>query len=100
MTKAKMYCAPCKACGLLTSKAHARTHDGLCKACVTGTPRDERSERSFPCPDCGVGRVSAYQKSRGYHCDACTRETDPEGWRREVMGLNAHDYDEPYGYGD
>ena len=31
------------ACGNLTSKAFARTHDGKCKACFTGVPREVKS---------------------------------------------------------
>lgn len=33
---AKRFLQQCAQCGQLTSKAHARAHDGLCKYCVAG----------------------------------------------------------------
>lgn len=73
------------ACGNKTSKAFARKNDGKCKACVTGV---ETVRRGHKCPDCETGTLTAYQAQHHYHCDNCTREADPEGYRREVMGLN------------
>lgn len=40
------------------------------------------------CPDCGERELTPYQKANHYHCDVCTREADPVGHYREVMGLN------------
>jgi hypothetical protein len=77
-------------CGAITSKAFARANNGKCKACVTGIPKAE--PRGLECPTCHGFTLTAYQKKHGYHCDNCTREADPEGYRREVMGLN--DYPE------
>lgn len=77
-----IYLIACVVCGSDTSKAHARAHDGLCKACVTGVPT------AGLCPDCGQHRLTAYQKRHGYHCDACTRTADPVGYANEVMGYN------------
>jgi hypothetical protein len=73
------------ACGNKTSKAFARKNDGKCKSCVTGV---ESTPRGLKCPTCGEMTLTSYQKAHHYHCDSCTRETDPEGYRRECMGLN------------
>ena len=75
----------CVSCTSLTSRSYARSHNGQCKACATGVidPR-------HLCPDCGEHTLTAYQRQHHYHCDACTRDTDPEGYRQEVMGY--HDY--------
>lgn len=80
-------------CGRNTSRAYARAHNGTCKACATGGCNDAPNGL-LVCPDCGEHTLTPYQKSKGYHCDACTRATDPEGYRREVMGLN--DYQPDY----
>ena len=85
------------ACGNLTSKAYARAHGGKCKACFTGVPSQRNTD--LICPDCRQRTLTPYQKARGYHCDNCTREADPEGYRREVMGLNEPMYD-GNGYAD
>ena len=77
------YTIACTSCGATTTKHYAREHSGQCKACSTG------AEPGFTCPTCGTpGVLSAYEKSHHYHCHACTRATDPEGYRREVMGYN------------
>jgi len=34
----------CASCGAHTSRAYARTHEGKCKACFTGIPRQDREE--------------------------------------------------------
>lgn len=73
------YLVPCVDCGANTSKTFARTHNGQCKACVTGV-----AKQSLVCPDCGEHTLTLYQKRHGYHCDNCTRQTDPEGWIREM----------------
>jgi hypothetical protein len=79
------YLVKCTSCGGSTSKAFARKNAGNCKACVTGVETTKRGPR---CPDCDTGVLTAYQAQHHYHCDNCTREADPEGYRREVMGLN------------
>lgn len=73
----------CTICNELTSKVYARKHQGQCKACATGIEKP-----LLKCPDCGERTLTAYQKTHHYHCDQCTRDTDPEGWHREVMGYN------------
>lgn len=84
MTRFSQYLVACSDCGEKTSRQYARKHGGKCKSCVTG----EDSTRYFRCPDCGEMRLTAYQKAHRYHCDSCTREADPEGYWREVMGLD------------
>lgn len=91
----QQFTCKCSACGNLTSRVYARQHGGKCKACSTGQPAKPKSS-GLICPDCGKPGLTLYQKQHGYHCDACTREADPEGYRREVMGLN----DEGCGQGD
>jgi hypothetical protein len=81
---AALYCTSCTSCGARTSKSYARAHEGKCKACATGEPAEYRGPK---CPQCG-GPRSRYQEQRGYVCEGCTRANDPEGYRREVMGLN------------
>lgn len=81
------FCTHCVACGGTTSKAYARTHDGKCKGCTSSTVLADGSmdlsQHPLKCPDCN-GLRTPYQKKHGYHCDACTRETDPEGWALEM----------------
>ena len=77
-----IYLTSCAACGNSTSKKYAKEHGGLCKLCATG------ENKSMLCPDCKTHYLTSYQKQHHYHCDYCTREADPEGYRREVMGLN------------
>lgn len=89
----QQYTIPCVTCSSLTSRKYAKDHAGQCKACVTGIPK---SSGGLICPDCGKPGLTRYQKEHGYHCDACTRDADPEGYRREVLGLN----DEGCGQGD
>lgn len=93
----KMYCCPCTACGNTTSKAFARKNNGLCKACVESNKagamssfegKPDISNHPLLCPTCMERLRTPYQKRNGYHCDHCTKETDPEGYRREVMGYN------------
>ena len=81
----KQFTISCVECGELTSRAYAKKSDGKCKACATGIPK-----QGLICPDCGEHTLTAYQKKNGYHCDSCTREADPEGYRREVMGLDQY----------
>jgi hypothetical protein len=81
-------------CGNQTSKSYARAHNGQCKRCAE--PNAVIRARGLRCPTCGEMTLTAYQKAHRYHCDNCTRETDPEGYRREVMGLNDSDGDNPY----
>jgi len=82
----------CVACGGTTSKTYASAHAGKCKACAEGVPtiggREDISKHPLLCPDCHEHLLTPYQKAHRYHCDHCTREADPEGYRREVMGLN------------
>lgn len=80
------------ACGALTSKAYARQHNGKCKSCATGEPRDI-SQHPLLCPTCKARLRTPYQKAHHYHCDHCTREADPIGYINELRGFN--DY-----YGD
>jgi hypothetical protein len=75
----------CNGCHRKTSTKYARTHEGKCKACTTGIETPSRSR--YTCPDCG-GPRSSYQARHNYVCDTCCRNNDPEGYRREVMGLN------------
>jgi len=91
---ASLYCTSCASCGGRTSKSYARAHGGNCKACATGT---EPHYRGPKCPDCG-GPRSQYQADHNYVCDACCRRNDPEGYRREVMGLNEPSDGGDYGY--
>lgn len=79
----QQYLVHCVTCEQKTSKKYAREHNEQCKECVTGI-----SKRGLRCPTCGEHTLTPYQKAHHYHCDACTREADPEGHRREVMGLN------------
>jgi hypothetical protein len=81
------FCVNCVICGQATSKAYARNNQGKCKSCVTGVERDI-SKHPLLCPDCQEHLLTPYQKANRYHCDHCTREADPEGYRREVMGYN------------
>ena len=92
MTNFQRYCVPCVQCGRTTSKTYASAHDGKCKACVTGV----EPEPKYKCPQCG-GPSTKYKHDHHYVCEACYRENDPEGYRREVMGLNdppEPDYDD------
>ena len=77
------YLTNCVECSATTSRAHAKTHDGKCKACATGL-----EPHGLKCPDCGQATLTTYQKRHGYHCDGCTRETDPVGYANEVRGFN------------
>lgn len=88
MNPYQQYLVRCIGCQSTTSKKFARANNGLCRSCITGQPRVEREVRGYRCPTCGEARLTAYQKQHHYHCDSCTREADPEGYRREVMGLN------------
>jgi predicted RNA-binding Zn-ribbon protein involved in translation (DUF1610 family) len=83
------YQVHCVGCNRVTSKKYAREHAGQCKTCVWSWP----VTRYFQCPDCGEMNLTAYQKAHRYHCDNCTREADPEGYIREVRGLNDYTYD-------
>jgi len=83
----RRFTVPCVDCGMLTSKPYARAHEGKCKSCATGTERDI-SKHPLLCPTCKERLRTPYQKANRYHCDQCTREADPEGYRREVMGMN------------
>lgn len=85
MNHRQYWSATCKSCGQLTTRKYAREHDGRCKMCTTG---EQRREVTYPCPDCTTGRITKYQKDHGYHCDQCTKTTDPEGYMRELRGLN------------
>lgn len=76
------YLTQCVECGGTTSKLYSRQHEGKCKQCVSGT------SGLYVCPDCGERRLTSYQRKHHYHCDQCTRETDPVGYYREVMGFN------------
>lgn len=75
---ARQFTVACAACGLLTSKAYARTHEGKCKSCVTGQPRDI-SKHPLLCPDCREHLRTPYQRDHGYHCDVCTRNVEQTG---------------------
>jgi hypothetical protein len=94
----KKFCQACTACGATTSKAYARLHEGLCKACLASdrTGQSIGQNKSLLCPDCGVNYLTPYQKKHNYHCNACTREADPEGYRREMNGLDQHEADSNY----
>lgn len=89
----KTYCVKCP-CGATTSKAYARTHNGLCKACATGTQPEQRDISKHPllCPDCQENLLTPYQKANHYHCDACTRNADPMGYIRELTTPYEGDY--------
>lgn len=76
----KRFCTFCVRCNGNTSKAHANTHNGLCKHCVTGT--DNPSAR-HKCSQCGEP-ISAYKARHKYVCDDCTRVNDPAGYYHEV----------------
>jgi hypothetical protein len=86
------FLTPCISCGRKTNRTYARAHEGKCKECATGEPRKPRAY--MLCPTCGERELTWYQKTHHYHCDACTRAADPEGWLREVRGLN--DYQPDY----
>lgn len=62
---------------------------------------EEIKNHPMCCPDCQMYLLSPWQKKQRYHCDYCTREADPEGYRREVMGLNEPvEYEPGDDYGD
>ena len=83
MSRFSVYLTTCVSCGKTTSKKYAREHNGLCKFCATG-----KCDESLLCPDCREHYLTRYQKAHHYHCDWCTRMADPEGYAREVRGLN------------
>lgn len=78
----------CTQCRGTTSRAYARSHNGLCKPCVTGVPAEPKDISKHPllCPTCRERLRTAYQKTHGYHCDSCTRQTDPVGHYYETTG--------------
>lgn len=81
----QQYLTRCTVCGGHTSKKYAREHEGRCKMCTTG----ESGVRYYSCPTCGTpDAITAQERAKRYHCVACTRDADPEGYRREVMGYN------------
>jgi uncharacterized CHY-type Zn-finger protein len=83
----KQFLTRCR-CGATTSKAYARAHGGLCKACATGEPSEPKDISKHPllCPTCRERLRTSYQKAHGYHCDACTKEADPAGHYFETTG--------------
>ncbi len=82
----QQYLINCINCGSSTSRKYAREHSGLCKFCSTG--KSDKPNKTILCPDCNEHYLTPYQKAHHYHCDYCTKQTDPEGYRMEVMGYN------------
>ena len=72
MTNFKRFCQ-IGTCGHATSKAYARAHNDMCKACNEGT-----AYRGPKCPDCD-GPIDAWKLAKGYHCDGCTRRVEMTG---------------------
>jgi len=81
------FCVPCVSCDMLTSKAYARAHEGKCKSCATGVPRDI-SNHPLLCPTCREHLRTPYQKAKGYKCDSCLREFDRETGYAEVRNYH------------
>lgn len=73
MSRFSQYLIPCVSCGMNTSKAYARQHDGKCKRCATGefsenrfsVERAESAEhRNARLIDSGY---AAYAREEGYY---------------------------------
>lgn len=79
----KRFTVACVVCHALTSKTYARAHEGKCKSCATGVAPTPK----YKCKQCGAG-ISKFKHDHHYVCESCYRNNDPEGYRREVMGLN------------
>lgn len=89
MNNFRKFLTSCTGCGGSTSKGHARAHNGLCKSCATGVPKEpgDISRHPLLCPTCRERLRTSYQKAHGYHCDACTRDADPAGYIYETTGI-------------
>jgi len=66
MPNYSVFLAACTQCGTKTTRQYARTHNGLCKQCVTGVekkdkPTDSRNARII---DSGY---SAYAREEGHY---------------------------------
>jgi len=63
MTNISQFLTTCS-CGNKTSKAYARAHEGRCKQCVTGLPKESAPSRNARLIDSGW---EAQAREEGYY---------------------------------